>query len=170
MPKPFHKLDAGTWLHDRPETDVYTLLLDAFLLRLNDDYTIEGDVWEDTVHAGSPTSTPRFKKFLALAEKRKGLLPPWWNKQKSVAACVAYGTGAAYWSSLASAPEKSDFVEQYAAPNMPMQLRMFAEVVYQHGPAGQDSGPMRRQMMMVEGTGMTSSMMDMSSMMKNMGV
>ena len=37
---PFHKLHDKTWLHGRPEEDVFKLFLDAYRLRLNDDYNM----------------------------------------------------------------------------------------------------------------------------------
>jgi hypothetical protein len=34
--RPFHRLQSRTWLHDRPEHDVFVLLIDAYRLRMRD--------------------------------------------------------------------------------------------------------------------------------------
>lgn len=48
--RPFTPLDDGTWLHDRPEIDVYRLLIDAYRMRMEGDYKIEGGVNEDSLY------------------------------------------------------------------------------------------------------------------------
>lgn len=69
------------------------------------------------------------KEFLRLAEKsKKRVLPRWWNKEKAKD-CEKLGRQRG-WSSLSSAVEKSDIVEHYGDPVMPMQLRMLAEWIY----------------------------------------
>lgn len=148
--KPFHKLDAGTWLHDRPENDVYKLLIDTCRLRLDDDYKFEHKNTEDSVFAGEPHSLPAFKQFLRLAERRVGLLPPWWSAEKAKE-CVALGmNNPDDWSSLGSGPEKGDIVDHYGDTSMPMQMRMLGEQIYGSGPGGQDGTSMRKRMMETE--------------------
>jgi splicing suppressor protein 51 len=147
--KPFHRLDDQTWVHGRPENDVYKLLIDAYRLRMEDDYNLEGSVEEGSIYSGAANARESFQRFLRLAEGRVGLLPPWWSREKA-AECIAVGMSHS-WSSLASMIEKSDVIEHYGSPNMPMQLRMFAEQVYGRGPAGQSGTSMRKAQMMAEG-------------------
>ncbi|KAL8854509.1 MAG: hypothetical protein Q9221_000780 [Calogaya cf. arnoldii] len=72
-----------------------------------------------------------FRRFLNKAEKRKGLLPEWWTKEKR-AACEAMGAGRSEqnWASLFSAVEKHDITEHYNDPTKPVMLRQLAEKVY----------------------------------------
>lgn len=83
---------------------------------------------------------------------------------------VRGGSGA--WESLSAAPEKADFIEHYGDSRMPMQLRMFAEVVYGSGPGGQDGKVMMEMMARSEGGGgggVGMSTIDMSSLMGGLG-
>lgn len=66
-----------------------------------------------------------------MAEKRKGLLPGWWDK-KTRAACEATGADDSKesWADLSCAVEKSDIIEHYKDPTIPMKLRLLAEKVY----------------------------------------
>ncbi|KAG0651381.1 SET and MYND domain-containing [Hyphodiscus hymeniophilus] len=124
--RPFHRLNSKTWLHDRPEEDVYKLLIDSYRLRLEDDYTFEDDAAEDSIYAGEDDSRVGFHKFLRRAEEKRGLLPPWWSKAKADA-CVMSGfrvEAGNVRASLACAVEKSDVVEGYGSPLMPMQMQV----------------------------------------------
>ncbi|PHH81836.1 hypothetical protein CDD83_3463 [Cordyceps sp. RAO-2017] len=49
---PFSHLEAGTWLHNRFEKDVYGLLIDAYRLRMEDNHNMEGDADEDSIYGG----------------------------------------------------------------------------------------------------------------------
>ncbi|KAI9863669.1 MAG: hypothetical protein M1813_003692 [Trichoglossum hirsutum] len=160
--KPFHRLDTQTWLHDRPEQDVYKLLIDTYRFRMEDDYNLEGITDADSIYGGARDSRQGFRRFLHLAEGRRRLLPSWWSQEKA-AECEAVGVNDG-WSSLASKIEKSNVIEHYGDPNMPMQLRMFGEQVYGRGPGGQSGAAIRRVQMVAErGEGYTSQL-DMSSM------
>ncbi|KAK8862825.1 MYND domain protein [Apiospora arundinis] len=143
--KPFTRLDNGTWLHDRPETDVYRLLLDTYRLRVEDNYTLEGDADEDSLYSGAPDGLRGFRRFLRLAKSRQGLLPPWWGPTKQQA-CERLGMDPSQWQDLRCAVEKSDIIEHYGDPRFPMQLRMLAEAVYRRGPGGMDGTEMRKMM------------------------
>lgn len=160
--KPFHRLEAKTWLHDRPEADVYKLLIDTYRLRMDDNYNLESDADVDGIYGGAPDGRPGFLRFLRLAETRPGLLPPWWSQEKA-AECEAVGARPG-WSSLSTAVEKSDVIKHYENSEMPMQLRVLGEQVYGRGPGGQGSTALLKIQMMAEGGGMASSTMDMSSM------
>jgi mitochondrial splicing suppressor protein 51 len=147
--KPFTCLNNGTWLHDRPERDVYKLLIDTYRFRMEDNYMLEGDVGDDGIYAGHPNGLPGFKRFLRLAVSRPGLLPTWWNKEKEEE-CKAFGMRGGEWSDLRCSIEKRDIIEHYGDNVMPMQLRMFGESVYGRGPGGQNGTAMRQMMMSTE--------------------
>ncbi|UKZ81044.1 hypothetical protein TrVFT333_008812 [Trichoderma virens FT-333] len=146
---PFTRLDEGTWLHNRPETDVYKILIDAYRLRVEDTYVFQGELMEDSLYANQKSGLRGFQKFLRKAGTIPGLLPPWWNKEKK-ATCVRLGMEASQWPSLQYAVEKSDIIEHYGDRLFPMQLRMLAEAVYGIHPSGTDSAPMRKLMVSME--------------------
>ncbi|KAG5914350.1 hypothetical protein E4U42_000532 [Claviceps africana] len=146
--QPFTRLDKGTWLHDRPDEDVYTLLVDAYRLRVEDMYALDGEVMAGSLYDGAPDGLVGFLKFLNLVQARPGLYPPWWNADK-MTECVEFAMTDS-WLSLACAVEKSDIIEHYGDPRFPMQLRMFAESVYGSAPGGTSGGPMRQLMMSME--------------------
>ncbi|KAF9975362.1 hypothetical protein BGZ73_001004 [Actinomortierella ambigua] len=142
--KPFTKLKARTWLHDRPEDDVYKLLVDAYRMRVEDMYVFEGELDEDSVYGGAQDGGIRgFNHFLDEVESHDGLLPPWWTPEHRVA-CVAYGArnDKDHWSGLCWAVEKHDIVDHYGDSLMPMQLRMFCEQIYGFVPGGSKSDGM----------------------------
>lgn len=88
--KPFNRLINGTWLHDRSEKDVYRLLVDAYRMRIEDEWVFAGDGGGDTIYGGCASSIAGFRVFLNNAErtqagptgKRVGILPAWWNRTK----------------------------------------------------------------------------------------
>lgn len=159
---PFHKLEARIWLHDRPEDDVYKLLIDTFRLRINDDYKFSAIKTKGSIYAGRSDSLSAFYRYLHLAESRQGLLPPWWSSENS-AACVALSMNDPEgWYSLRFGPEKGDINEHYGDSKMAMQMRMLGEQIYGNGPGGQDSTAMRQMMMAQERGGLISSMLSIS--------
>lgn len=167
IPKPFHKLHAKTWLHDRPSEDVYKLLIDTYRLRMEDQYTFEGEVDSDCIYGGAPGSLMGFRRFLRKAEAKSGLLPPWWSAQRSIE-CQYAGLTEDGWSSLNCAIEKHDNMEHYGDSKMPMQMRMFGEQIYGRGPGGQNGEGMMRMMMQTEtGEGECAiSILDLASMIR----
>ncbi|KAF9634322.1 MYND domain protein [Lasiodiplodia theobromae] len=62
IPNPFTRLTQRTWLHDRSERDTYKLLIDAYRLRMEDDYNFTGDVDADCVMGGAPDSARGFAR------------------------------------------------------------------------------------------------------------
>ncbi|CAN9170416.1 unnamed protein product [Alternaria alternata] len=78
-PDPFTRLDDGKYLHDRPEKDVYRLLIDALCIRSEDDMKLENKPTPNSIYTGNPSSIEPFKKFLDQAATRRDLLPPWWD-------------------------------------------------------------------------------------------
>ncbi|KAE8336067.1 hypothetical protein BDV24DRAFT_178855 [Aspergillus arachidicola] len=150
--------------HSRPqnleEKGVYKLLIDTYRMRMEDQYTIEGEVDEDSIYSGRPDSRDGFRRFLRLVEKKRGLLPPWWSPEKAKA-CVAYGLNKDNWSSLDCCAEKGDFIEHYGDPTFPMQMRMFGEQIYGRGPGGQPGFQMMQMMMQAEKGEIQTSLLNM---------
>lgn len=147
--KPFHRLEARTWLHDRPEQDMYKLLIDTYRFRMEDNYNLSGDADSDSIYGGARNGLRGFQRFLRLAESKHGLLPAWWSPAKATE-CGNLGMRGSGRRLLACAIEKSDVVERYGTLTMPMQLGMLGEQIYGSGPGGQDGTSMRRLMMATE--------------------
>ncbi|KAB8209300.1 hypothetical protein BDV34DRAFT_232543 [Aspergillus parasiticus] len=127
----------------------YKLLIDTYRMKMEDQYTIEGEVDEDSIYSGRPDSRDGFRRFLRLVEKKRGLLPSWWSPEKAKA-CVAYGLNKDNWSSLDCCAKKGDFIEHYGDSTFPMQMRMFGEQIYGRGPGGQAGSQMMQMMMQAE--------------------
>ncbi|KAK3361882.1 putative MYND domain protein [Lasiosphaeria ovina] len=149
---PFTRLDNGTWLYDRPEKDVFHLLIDAYRMRMEDNYKIDGKCDEDSIYGGSRDGVAGFQRFLDKVASKRGLLPAWWNEEKK-AECVRYGQGEDPWARLDSAVEKADVSDHYNDGRFPMQLRMFGEAVYGIGPGGSNGTAMRKMLASMEGGG-----------------
>jgi splicing suppressor protein 51 len=162
--KPFHALNDKKWLHNRPEADVYKLLIDAYRLRMEDDYKFSGDADTDSIYGGAPNGYEGFRRFVEKIEARnRELLPSWWSEEKA-RECERAGRRDG-WSSLNCAIEKSDVIDHYGDPMFPMQLRMFAEQIYGTGPGGQSGSAMLQVQMMAEGGGVHTSHIDTSRFM-----
>jgi len=166
--KPFHKLDAKTWLHDRPEKDVYKLLIDSYRLSLDDDFNFESVRDRNTLYGGAADSLRGFQSFLNLAQMRQTILPSWWSEDKAKA-CEAFGMEQGNWHSLRKKVTKGDLMKKYEDQLMPMKMRMFREQVTGRGPMGQDSTMMRKFQMLQEGDDLPEEVqfenMDMSDVM-----
>lgn len=140
---PFTRLDNNTWLHGRPEKDVYRLLIDSYRLLVDDRYKFDGEVDEDSLYGGASSGLNGLRKFLIKTASRPGLLPAWWNADKQKE-CEALGMDSSQWQDLRCKIEKSDVIEHYDDSRFPMQLRMFAESVYGRGPGGANGTTMRK--------------------------
>ncbi|KAL2125652.1 hypothetical protein VTJ04DRAFT_2017 [Mycothermus thermophilus] len=144
--KPFTHLVGGTWLHERPEKDVYRLLIDAWRLRVAD---------EENFGPGGTEPVGRglngFRRFLKLASEHQpsSLLPKWWNEEKENE-CVEFGTSGSEWQDLNKKIDKATIISHYGDDRFPMQLRMFAEFVFGRAPGGQDGSQMLLMMMATE--------------------
>lgn len=149
-------MDEDTWFHNRSEKDVFTLLIDSYRLRVEDEYKFQGECDINSLYGGGNPYTG-FKKFLGAAERnnREGL-PPWWSNSKR-ADCIAFARNkrGSKWSDLHGAVEKSDIIEHYGGDStFPMQLRMVAEKFLLSPPTGDlgggyGSGAMMREMMRI---------------------
>jgi splicing suppressor protein 51 len=151
VPNPFTRLDQGKYLHDRPEKDVYKLLIDSFRMRQADDWNFENKTTPRSVYSGASSSIQPFREYLAKAT-RKNLLPPWWSAEKQKE-CEAFGESGA-WQDLRRKVLKQEVIEHYGDEKMPMQVRMLAEAVYGAGSMGQDGSGMREMMVQMESGGL----------------
>ena len=149
IPNPFTRLDNNTYLHDRPEQDVYKLLIDSFRLRQEDNFVQEKKKDKNSIYTGAENSSDGFRRFLQVAASRNNLLPPWWNADKQKE-CEDVGLNGADESSLKRKLYKQEVQDKYGDDKMPMQIRMLAETVYARGPGGADGTAMRRAMMSME--------------------
>ncbi|KAJ4358294.1 uncharacterized protein N0V89_002875 [Didymosphaeria variabile] len=123
---PFTRIDKGTYLHDRPEKDVFKLLVDAFRMRKADAYKMEGKTTPDSVYTGTASSIVPFRRFLLRVELKRGYMPSWWNSEKKKE-CEEFGETGGDFSDLRKKATKENVMEHYKDEKMPMQLRMFAE-------------------------------------------
>jgi splicing suppressor protein 51 len=163
--KPFTTLDNHTYLHNRPDKDVYKLLIDCFRMKQADDNRFENKTDSNSVYTGAANSLPGFRKFMEKASTARNLLPPGWNADKQKE-CEAFGMGETF-SSLKKKTTKEEIIDHYRVQQMPMQLRMLGETIYGCGPGGQDGTPMRKMMMSMENNagptpGFTASMINVS--------
>ncbi|KAL6353747.1 hypothetical protein LRP88_12738 [Fusarium phalaenopsidis] len=146
IPDPFTRLDNGTHLHNRPEKGVYRLLLDTYRLRVDDMYTLEGDVDDDNIYAGRADSLQGFRRFMRkITRSKKALLPSWWTPEKQQE-CEDFGMDEDQWQNLMSGVEKKDIIEHYQDHQFPMQLRMLGESIYGRAPGGSDGTAMRKML------------------------
>lgn len=148
--KPFHKIYDRTWLHGRSRRDVYKLLIDTYRLRMDDNFTITGEIDVDSIY-GEATDGGKsgFRRFLQMVEQDQGVLPEWWSPAHANA-CVQSGSNNTGWSNLAARIEKHRIMQYYGNSLMPMQLRMFSEQVYGAGPGGQRATILLQMQMLVE--------------------
>ncbi|KAF6806481.1 mynd domain-containing protein [Colletotrichum sojae] len=148
---PFTRLEEGTYLYDRPEQDVYRILVDTYRLRMEDNLKIDGTREPDCIYSpGQTDGLPGFRRFLAAAatKMRGRLLPPWWSEEKQKE-CEKLGAESG-WYSLKSKITKADVIEHYGDDHFPMQLRMVGEFVWGIAPGGMNGTPMRQMLAMKE--------------------
>lgn len=70
-------------LYNQPEEDVYGLLIDCFRMRVEDEWEFADNCIG--IYAEPPDSPVLpLINFLNLAEKRKGVLPPWWEENVDI--------------------------------------------------------------------------------------
>ncbi|KAI5791552.1 hypothetical protein FPQ18DRAFT_336416 [Pyronema domesticum] len=113
-------------LGELSEEEVYKILIDAYRLRLDDNYVFAAEF--RGLYAGEDPVVD-FNRFLDKAEWNDGILPKWWNKEKRKR-CIEIGTKKEGWSYLGHAVEKQDVIDEYKDRYMPGTLRMLAEKVY----------------------------------------
>ncbi|KAL5587854.1 hypothetical protein FOVSG1_012990 [Fusarium oxysporum f. sp. vasinfectum] len=128
VPNPFTRLDNGTYLHNRPEKDVYRLLIDTYRLRMDDMYNLEGQADGDSLYGGASDGLRGFQRFLRQASVRRGVLPSWWTPEKQQE-CEVLGMDPSQWQNLTRTTRKQEIIDYYGDPRFPMQLRMLGEAV-----------------------------------------
>ncbi|MCJ1397232.1 hypothetical protein MMC11_000424 [Xylographa trunciseda] len=121
----FAKIGDGTYLDSLPEKDAFAQIIDSYRLRIDDEYVFRGDA--GGLYAGE-SPLPDFRRYLSRAEKKGGVLPKWWGREKR-RACEKTAVDKAQWSDLNCAVEKADVIKHYGDSMMPMKLRMLAEEV-----------------------------------------
>jgi splicing suppressor protein 51 len=122
----FHPIE--TLLHLPPRSNVFQHLIDAYRLRIEDEYVFTRK--NIGLYAREPP-LPSFRRYLSLAEGRRGLLPGWWNPSaRKECEDIAMGRKGDSWSQIAYAVEKHDIQDYYGDSMMPMMLRLVAEHVY----------------------------------------
>lgn len=126
---PFDFLSDGKYLHTLSEKDALTALIDSYRLRVEDEYVFGVGISSESLYGNSKCPLPHFQKYLDLAESRDGILPPWWTQKKRMQ-CEELAVDESQWSDIKYAVEKSDIMEHYDDPLMPMKLRMVAELIY----------------------------------------
>ncbi|KAF4822729.1 hypothetical protein CGCSCA5_v002456 [Colletotrichum siamense] len=144
----FTNLEKRTYLHNRPEKDVYEILIDCYRLRMEDDAKIVGIMEPDSIYASrSSDGKAGFRRFLETARRSVNgkLLPPWWNDEKQQE-CEAMAADAGGWSSLKTKLSKADVIQHYGDDHFPMQLRMIGKFVWGSAPGGQDGTQIRRML------------------------
>ena len=128
VPKPFTRLRDGFWLHDRPELDVYKVLIDSFRLRIHDEYLLDGVSGSGTVYGGAMDSHADFVKYLDAAEQRAYIMPSWWTALKRKE-CDDLSMKQLQFHDLRVRLTQAMVVEYYGDSSMPAQLRVFAQAV-----------------------------------------
>lgn len=146
--EPFTRLQNGTYLHDRSETDVYRILIESFRFRMEEQCHHTGTAVEGTVYAQRDDSLPAFRLYLDAAESRPNLLPPWWTPGKR-RECEAFGM-AGHPQDLRAALEHMAATFNYGDSRFPSQLRMLAEAVYGNGVGGMSSFTRRAALAQLE--------------------
>jgi splicing suppressor protein 51 len=160
--KPFTRLHNRTWLHARPRKEVYKLLIDAYRLRMEENYSLEGEAETDSIYGGAADGLEGFRRFLAEARSRLGFLPQWWDGERQ-RECEALGMTGTGWSDLSTAVGMGDINEHYGDPRFAMQLRIVGETVYGTGPGGQPDPELIEHMMAMESTSGTFSMLNLDA-------
>ena len=108
------------------ETDVYDQLIDAYRLRIEEQFIRGGDAC-GLYNGDDPR--PDFKRFLTKAERRPGLLPSWWSIEKRKI-CEKRAVDSVTWSDINCAVQKRDIQEHYEDSMMPVKLRMLGFQIY----------------------------------------
>lgn len=104
------------------EAKAFAAIIDSYRLRKDDEHKFNGDA-SGLYNEEDPI--PDFQDFLTQAEACGDVLPPWWSLQKRLA-CERLALSD-QWCNINSAVGKSDIMEHYGDPLMPMRLRMLAE-------------------------------------------
>jgi splicing suppressor protein 51 len=122
IPDPFTRLENGTCLHDRPEKDVFKLLIDALRMREQDLYKLGGEIAPRSLYSGESSSIASFREFLTGVEKKKGYMPLWWNADKRKE-CEEFGEKGGDWSNLRKKVVKDEMIKHYGNERVSLVFR-----------------------------------------------
>lgn len=128
----FQTLLPADFLHHYPEKVVYEILDDAYDLRVVDCLKLtscSSSVQPCESRLEEVGSWREFERFLDLAEKRRGLLPGWWNVEKR-RECERVAAQAAEMGPDAPKVNGHWVMMRYRNFLMPMKLRLLAERIY----------------------------------------
>lgn len=105
------------------------MLIDAFRLRLDDDFKFLNLRHADTIY-DKPTcnGTPNLDLFLRMAELCY-LLPTWWNERELIS-CLERAN-LPTWSDISTKVTANDVKSYYGDPSIALQLRFFAEQTFE---------------------------------------
>lgn len=140
IPLPVHRLSLKIWLHDRPEGDVYRILIDAYRLGVSDtDKRLDPSERDDMgIFIGGMAG---FLLFLDAVASRQELLPPWWSIEKK-RACLDFGADNSHGCDLSVSITKNDLLDYYGSLFFLVELRIFMQQVTGRGPIGLDTTAM----------------------------
>ena len=117
-----HELDNLTWLHNRPEREVYELLIDCFRLHRT-------RCLDESGGAGIEIATrDTLHQFLLKAE---AILPDWWAR-KHASGCVLLSMkrGAMQWSQLNRLIYAKDIAEHYDCEDASTRVAELVALIY----------------------------------------
>ena len=118
---------SKTWLHDKPESEVFKLLIDSYRMRVQDESMYSLTMPKNSLYDNGDPAVG-FKDFLKKAEAHGKVLPSWWSEEKANA-CVAKGSERDQWSTLHKTVSKGSIQDHYKNSMAPMQLRLLAEEI-----------------------------------------
>lgn len=121
--------DTKAWLSSLPDTVCYDAIIDAYRLRIEDEYVLSGKVEVGSLYAHD-FPLAHFIRFIELA-RREGILPDFWNPERSVA-CQQIALDENGGACILHAVDKSYIRDKYknSDPIVVDVLRMVADKVY----------------------------------------
>ncbi|KAK4500212.1 hypothetical protein PRZ48_008398 [Zasmidium cellare] len=146
--KPFTAIYFNNYLHDRPEKDTFSILVDLFKMEQDEVYLFEGYLMEGTIYKGEMAWKKAFHEFLSRAQDIEGYLPPWWTPNKATE-CILFGLRDNDFN-LECAQEKADIQKTRDNQQMPINLHESAGKVYERGLAGLKGDIMLAMMVCME--------------------
>lgn len=120
-------VDITGWLNDRPEAEVFQLLIDSYRMRVTTENEFE--LTHDTnTHGDKGDPTIGFRLYLEKAENKVAVLPTWWSDGKKDA-CIAKGNEKDLRKALYGTMEKYDDEEDYRYDAFHMRLVKLAKAI-----------------------------------------
>ena len=162
----FSRLMCNRFLWDFPEHDVYTLIIDAYRLRMDDFPRFDNVSQMRAVIYGGQDLDARggLERFIHLAGKRPGILPPWWDSSKEEM-CLKLAMGGITedelpglpkntrkWLNMSKRPtvDKAELISHYGDSYFPMKLRLLTDVIYSCSLGNNDGTPLKRMRAQLE--------------------